>query len=150
MKRPLRAPALLAPALVFAASAHAGTLTVEITNVRNGAGMVHIDACTQAQFLKEDCHYDASVSARPGMVVLTIHDIPDGVYAFQAFHDENRNGKVDRGLFGIPKEGIAFSNDAPIHFGPPSWKDAHIAVSGTKTIRMKMRYLTGASGPAGN
>jgi uncharacterized protein (DUF2141 family) len=73
--------------------------------------------------------------------VLIVRDLPDGTYAVQGFHDENRNGKVDRGLFGIPKEGIAFSNDAPIHFGPPSWKDARIVVAGAQTIRMKMRYM---------
>jgi uncharacterized protein (DUF2141 family) len=153
MQRPphiLALPFLTLALLGGAAAAHAGTLTVEIFNVRNAAGVVHIDACTEAQFLKDTCHFDASVPARSGTVVLTIHDIPDGTYAIQAFHDENRNGKVDRGLFGIPKEGIGFSNDAPIHFGPPSWKDAHVAVAGTMKIRIKMRYMTGAPGPVGN
>ena len=40
-----------------------------------------------------------------------------GRYAVQAFLDENGNGEVDRALFGIPKEGVGFSNDAKIRLG---------------------------------
>jgi uncharacterized protein (DUF2141 family) len=74
--------------------------------------------------------------------------VPAGAYAVQAFHDENVNHKVDRGLFGIPKEGIGFSNDAPIHLSPPKWADAAFAFNGAgQTIQVKMRYMLGASGP---
>jgi uncharacterized protein (DUF2141 family) len=147
---PRAAILLLAPALLCAsAAAHAGTLTIDVDNVRNSAGMIHIDVCPEAKFLKDDCRLAASAPARAGTTVLTVRDVPDGVYAVQAFHDENGNGKVDRALFGIPKEGIAFSNDAPIHFGPPSWNDARMTISGSKTIRIKMRYMMGAHGPAG-
>ena len=73
---------------------------------------------------------------------------PAGHYAVQAFHDENANGKVDRALFGIPKEGIGFSNDAPIHLSPPKWADAVFAFDGgDQVIALKMRYMLGASGP---
>jgi len=47
-----------------------------------------------------------------------------GVYAVACFHDENGNGKLDTGLFGIPKEGTAASNDAKGTMGPPQFKDA--------------------------
>ena len=137
------------PALFAAASAHAGTLTIEITNVRNGNGVVHVDVCPQAKFLKDDCVHASSAAARAGTTIVTVPDVPDGTYAVQAFHDENRNGKVDRGLFGIPREGIGFSNDAPIHFGPPSWKDANFTMTGSRTIHIRMRYMSGGGGSSG-
>jgi uncharacterized protein (DUF2141 family) len=124
-------------------------LTIRITNIRNARGEVHAEVCPQATFLREDCHYAASAPARAGVVLLTVRGIPPGRYAIQAFHDENGNHRVDRALFGIPREGVAFSNDAPIRLGPPSWADAVFAVSGgEQTIQMKTRYFTGRSGPA--
>jgi uncharacterized protein (DUF2141 family) len=144
-----RAAALAAGvALATAAPALAGTLTVDVTNVRNAKGVVHIDVCPQAKFLKDDCPYAAEAPARPGLTTVVIHNLPAGTYALQAFHDENDNHKVDRALFGIPKEGIGFSNDAPIHLSPPKWKDAALAFNGgNRTTTLKMRYMLGASGP---
>jgi uncharacterized protein (DUF2141 family) len=110
---------------------------------------VHIDICPQAQFLKDDCPYAASAPARAGTTLVTVRDVPAGAYAAQVFHDENRNHKVDRALFGIPKEGVGFSNDAPIRLGPPKWQDARFAFNGgDQVITLKMRYMLGASGPA--
>lgn len=148
-----RAVALAGVALLCMAEAPppppGGTLTVRVTNVRNAKGDVHIDICPKAQFLKEDCPYAASSPAQVGVTMVTVHNVPPGTYAVQAFHDENLNHKVDRALFGIPKEGVGFSNDAPIHFSPPKWKDARFTVDGQdQTITLKMRYMLGASGPA--
>lgn len=134
--------------LCLATTAEAGTLSVRVTNVRNAKGVVHIDVCPETQFLKDECPYAASTPAIAGTTVVTVAGLPAGRYAVQAFHDENRNGKVDRALFGIPKEGIGFSNDAPIHMSPPKWKDAEFTFSGgTQAIELKMRYMMGPSGP---
>jgi uncharacterized protein (DUF2141 family) len=62
-----------------------------------------------------------------------------GVYAVACFHDENNNGKLDRGLFGIPKEGTVVSNHAHGFMGPPSFDSAKFAfagVAGELTLRM--------------
>jgi uncharacterized protein (DUF2141 family) len=134
--------------LCTAATVPTGSLTVRVTNVRNAKGDVHIDVCPQANFLKDDCQYAASAPAHIGATLVTVHGLPPGQYAVQAFHDENRNHKVDRALFGIPKEGIGFSNDAPIHLSPPKWEDARFAFNGgAEAITLKMRYMLGASGP---
>ena len=126
-----------------------GTLTVQIGNVRNSTGNVHVDICPQGQFLKDDCPYVGNAPAHAGVTTVVVHDLPPGQYAAQVFHDENRNKKVDRALFGIPKEGVGFSNDARISLGPPKWADAKFDFSGQpQTISLKMRYFLGPSGPA--
>jgi uncharacterized protein (DUF2141 family) len=45
-------------------------------------------------------------------------------YAVSVFHDENSNGKLDRNLLGIPREGVGASNNAVGHFGPLKFDDA--------------------------
>lgn len=144
LSRPLRA---LAPLLVVGA-APTGSLTVQITNVRNASGVVHVDLCPEAHFLKEDCPLSADAPARAGVTTVIVPGVPAGRYAAQVFHDENRNRKVDRALFGIPKEGIGFSRDAPIRMSPPKWQDAWFDFAGGRqAITLRMRYMLGVSGP---
>jgi uncharacterized protein (DUF2141 family) len=135
--------------LTAAAPVQTATLTVQINNVRNAKGIVHVDICPEKQFLGDDCVYVGDAQAHAGVVTVTVGNLPAGRYAAQVFHDENRNKKVDRALFGIPKEGIGFSNDARISLGPPKWADAKFDFSGQpQTISLKMRYFLGPSGPA--
>lgn len=47
-----------------------------------------------------------------------------GEYAIAVIYDENENGKLDTGLFRIPKEKIGFSNNAKGRFGPAKWGNA--------------------------
>ncbi|MFW2852626.1 DUF2141 domain-containing protein [Sphingomonas sp. TX0543] len=137
----------LAPAAASAPEGH-GTLTVDIGNVRVARGIVHVDVCPEATFLKEDCPWSGDAAARLGETRVSVRNLPAGRYAVQVFLDENGNRKVDRGLFGIPKEGIGFSNDARIRFGPPKFAEAAFTFDGTsKVIRLNLRYFTGPSGP---
>lgn len=134
--------------LALAAAPPGGTLTIAVDNVRNAAGRVHVDICPEAQFLKEDCPVSAEAVARPGETFVTVRGLPPGRYAVQAFHDENGNGHVDRGLLGIPKEGIGFSNDAPIRLGPPKFAAAAFDHgSAPQLIRLKLKYFIGKPGP---
>jgi uncharacterized protein (DUF2141 family) len=66
-------------------------------------------------------------------------DMPSGSYAIALFHDENSNGKVDTRL-GIPTEGVGFSNNPHLWFGPPSFAAARFALTdqqADQTIRLK-------------
>jgi len=116
-------PATVLPATVLPGAVRAADLVVAVTGVRNDKGNVHVDICTKETFLK-DCAWSGDAPARAGTTIVTVRNLPPGRYAAQAFHDENRNGKVDRGLFGIPKEGVGFSNDAKIRMAPPKFAEA--------------------------
>ncbi|WP_198411362.1 MipA/OmpV family protein [Marinimicrobium alkaliphilum] len=60
--------------------------------------------------------------------IFEIADLEPGDYALIVFHDENRNGVLDRNFVGIPREPIALSNNyAPR--GPPSFSRARISLS---------------------
>jgi uncharacterized protein (DUF2141 family) len=150
---PLRIAAVMMMAAVVGApaaarggaTATAGTLRVEVGNVRTAQGRVHIYVCTEAQFLKS-CPVKAEAPARAGMTVVTVSGLPAGRYAVQAFLDENGNGKLDRALFGVPKEGVGFSNDARIKLAPPKWSDAMFDATGAdQTIKFSLRYFIGGA-----
>jgi len=74
-------------------------------------------------------------------VQVVFEDLAPGTYAVSAFHDEDGDGRLKRGTFGIPKEGIAFSRDARNPVGPPKWKDAKFALPpGETVISCTVRY----------
>lgn len=134
--------------LAAALAQAAGSITFEVSNVRNARGKVLVAVCRQNQFLKTDCDYNGEAQARPGIVTVIVRDVPAGDYAAQVFHDENGNEETDQGFLGIPKEGVGFSRDARISFGPPRWRDAHFIHAGRPgTLRLRLRYMSGRSGP---
>lgn len=133
-------PALGAGTRLARAEGTGVTLRISVTNVRVAKGRVNVALCREAEFLK-DCAIVAEAPAVAGTTVITLHDVPPGDYAVQGTLDENGNGRVDRGLFGIPKEGVGFSNDAPIRLAPPKWKDACFRLDGDMAISFKLRYF---------
>ncbi len=123
----------------------AGAAAVQVTvhGVRNGHGRVLIALCTSAEFLRPHCTWQASAQAAAGTVTLRLDGVPPGTYAAQAFHDENGNGRLDRSLFGLPEEGMGFSRDAPMRFGPPRFEAAAFPVTASgAAIDFSLRYNT--------
>jgi uncharacterized protein (DUF2141 family) len=68
--------------------------------------------------------------------------VPPGAYAVAVVHDEKGTGKLERNIVGIPTNGVGVSNDAPAHFGPPSFANARFAYAGgEKNLVVHVRYL---------
>ena len=136
--------------LAETASGVGGTsIVIQIHNVRNNHGRVRVAICPQERFLADACPWHAAAPALSGTTTITVPDVPPGNYAVQAFQDENYNDRIDRGLFGIPKEGVGFSRDARILLGPPKWRDAMFSHDRTiQTIGFSLRYFVGPGSPA--
>lgn len=76
------------------------------------------------------------------VVRLDFGKVAPGRYAIALLHDENDNGKADRALSMIPKEGFGFSRDAPVRMGPPSFKQAAFDVTAAPVrSTIEMRYM---------
>lgn len=133
---------LLASTVPRRARAEPGVVEIEVAGVRNGHGHVLAALCDRREFLGKRCRLNGSAEARPGSVLVRITGVPPGTYAVQAWHDENDNGRIDRDMLGIPREGIGFSRDAPIRLGPPSFEDARFDVGddGGRTA-LRLRYF---------
>jgi uncharacterized protein (DUF2141 family) len=106
------------------ADAEKTTLYVTVSNVTNAQGHIRLAVCTRNTFLGKNCPYVVSAPARIGSVTLRVEGVEPGVYAVQAFHDEDDSGDIRLSLLGIPEEGVGFSNDAPIRIGAPSFSRA--------------------------
>ena len=140
----------LSAALLFAGAAAAqperahgqaarNELRIVIDDVTSDRGHVRVDVCTRSEFLK-DCRYSGAAPATPGVTVVVVRDLPPGVYAVQAYHDQNDNHDVDRDFLGIPREPVGFSNDAPVRLGPPSFKAAAFGYAGgEEAITLRLR-----------
>lgn len=125
----------------FAAAGGPATLVVAVDGVRSARGRVHVELCPEPVFLG-DCPLWAEAPATTGSTSVVFRNLPVGRYALQGYHDENANKSIDRGMFGVPKEGVGFSNDAPIGLGPPRFSRAAIELKpGDNATRFRLRYL---------
>lgn len=64
-----------------------------------------------------------------------------GVFALTAFHDEDGDGRLSRGMIGLPVEGYGFPHDPHLLFGPPRFDAVAIAFGpGVTPVPMTIRY----------
>ena len=128
--------------LMLPGTAHAARLDIELTGIENDHGMVRVAVCTPGTFATKHCPFAGAAPAKPGSVVVSVDGIPPGRYAVQAYHDEDGDGRLRRGLFGIPAEAIGFSRDARVRLGAPSFEDAAIDVTEPATAtRFRLRHV---------
>ncbi|HEY8091212.1 MAG TPA: DUF2141 domain-containing protein, partial [Polyangiaceae bacterium] len=137
MKRAHAAAVLGAMVLVASASQadppRTGVLTVRLTGLRSNSGQVGCTIYSSAAGFPTDS--SAALQRRwcpiaSAASTCAFDPIPAGKYAVACFHDENKNGKLDTGLFGVPTEGTVASNNAKGFMGPPSFDKAKFAFSG--------------------
>jgi len=121
------------------------TLTVEVENLRNSKGEVQFtlyntDGSIPDEHYKSYFKMDKS-RIENGKAEITFSNLPKGIYAVNILHDENKNGKIDKG-FILPKEGIGFSNYSSIGLtNRPNFKKASFELNQNKTIKVKVIYM---------
>lgn len=130
----VRSPLILVSALFASiASAHAGSLKVEIGNgIKPGEQVLLSVYDQEAQWLKQPVQKVEEAApadiGSAGTHTLLIDALAAGRYALVVYVDRNGNGKLDRGMFGKPTEPYGFSNGGG-SFGPPDFADAVIDVA---------------------
>ena len=128
MRRPFRGLALVLLVAALPAAGRAATVTVAIDDIRSDKGHLRIGVCQRSEFLSEYCRYHAVVPSRTGTVTATIPDVPPGTYAVAAFQDEDDTGHMRRNFLGVPKDGLGFSRNPKLGFGPPSWAQCALGI----------------------
>lgn len=131
--------------LLLPAATPTGDVAITASGIRSEKGVVR--ACMTADPVRfprctnDAASYRLSVPAN-GTVRLTFRNVTPGRYAIALLHDENANGKADRALSMIPKEGFGFSRDAPVKMGPPKFDAAAFKVTGGDVSQaIHMRYM---------
>ena len=124
--------------------AAAGELHIDITNMRSDKGMV-VACLTAAASTFPKCANDpAALRLKVPATAshLVFRGVKPGRYAVALLHDENGNGKADRAITMIPREGFGFSRDAKVRMGPPKFNDAVFVMPPRRqAMTIKMRYM---------
>ena len=121
------------------------SITVEVTGLRNSDGILQFALYNKNGSIPDE-HYRnyyrlLKTGITNGSAKITFQDIPAGLYAVNILHDENGNGKIDKG-FILPKEGIGFSNYESIGLRKkPSFEKASFMLQGDKSIMIKVIYM---------
>ncbi len=128
------------------AGAAQSNLTVVIKGIKNGNGQILVclfnradgfPSCESRRTFKR-----FGTKARAGALSFTLKQIPDGVYAISAAHDQNGDNKIERHfLFGYPTEGAGTSNYPTPPRGKPSFDKARFRLGGgASSIEIQMHY----------
>ena len=123
--------------------ADANEITVHVRDLRSPRGGVYVQVYNSAELFPEPEGGIAlsAVRANGNSVRVVFGDLAAGTYAVAAYHDENDNGQYDRSIIGLPVEGYAFSNNAPVFLSAPSFEDASFELPATGIeISISMRY----------
>ena len=125
---------LIAPSPALARQTPAATtctLIVHIDGFRNQKGDAGLSIFNSSDGWPENNDKALQHGPHPfsGAATTITLQVPPGRYALVALHDENSNHKLDKNMFGIPKEGFGFTNNPHVILSPPSFDTAAIPVA---------------------
>ena len=110
------------------------TVILKVTGLRSEKGQVRIAVFNSSEkWLGEEPVYSSTINVDGQSVTWKLNDVPHGDYGIAVFHDENKNGKMDKNFLGIPLEPYGFSNNVRVTFGPPNWDRSKFVVKGLTT-----------------
>jgi uncharacterized protein (DUF2141 family) len=126
MKHVLRQAVLLmlmVPILPAQEMPETGSLRVIVSGLRSNDGEIQIGLFNSAASYKgkSDRFRGSILPIADHRAEWLIEGIPFGEYAIKLFHDEDRDGKMDKNFIGIPSERFGFSNNPKISLGPPGF-----------------------------
>lgn len=125
--------ACLAASVIATEAASAFSLTVKVNSLRNSQGVIQFSLYNKDGTIPDEKyeHYfqQQTENIHNNSSSTTFHNLPSGQYAVNILHDENSNGKIEKG-FILPIEGVGFSNYTSIGLGNfPNFKDASFDLS---------------------
>lgn len=125
----------LLPAFAGSSPLCAQKLTVCVHNVKPVSGNLAVGVFNREAGFPDVYFKGASVKITDTVMSVTFTDLPKGKYAVGAYLDENKNGRVDKNMLGIPKEKYAFSNKA----NKPSYKESLFDFKEDLTIHVTLK-----------
>lgn len=129
--------------LLLGAAAPQASLHLTFEGLRSQKGSIRLCLWHDAAGYPDCAHGTGATkeSVSAANPVIDITGLPPGDYAVSAIHDENDNKKLDKSFIGMPTEGVAFSNNAKVSFGPPKFEKVRFHVEGETTQTLRMRYF---------
>jgi uncharacterized protein (DUF2141 family) len=124
------------------APAETFTLTVVVTGASQDGGRIGAALFASAEgFLKDDHAAQRFVRPRTAPVdSFVFHGLTAGTYAIAAFHDANGNGKIDKNLFGAPKESWGTSGEVRPKLRAPRFDEAGVEVAANTRVEIVVKH----------
>jgi len=121
-----------------------GTLAVTVTGFRNRKGLLLCSLFQTAEGFPDDAEKAYQRLRRKidgDSVEIVLEDVLPGEYAIAVLHDEDEDGAITRGFFGIPTEGAGASNNPRPRRGPPRYDEARFPYDGDKLeLEITLQY----------
>ncbi len=116
-------------------------LEVQIDGIPNTKGTIFIGLFnSSASFPVFGKQYKGVVVEHKGKSqTYRFKNLPKDSYALAIYHDENKNGKLDKNLFGAPTEAYGFSNNARETFSAPSFEAAKVVLDRDKKCQIRIK-----------
>ncbi len=121
------------------------SLTVEVKGLQNSKGIVQFALYNKDGTIPDEhykkCFKILKAKIQDGSSKVTFSNLSQGRYAVNILHDENENGKIDKG-FILPIEGIGFSNFQSIGLtNRPNFTKASFDLIKNINLNIKIIYL---------
>jgi uncharacterized protein (DUF2141 family) len=121
-----------------------GSLVVQIHGCRSADGHVRVYVFDRARGFP--AHQSSALRASIGEIQhgrseVRFEGLPLGVYAVAIHHDENDDGRMNRTVFRMPREGYGVSNNVVHRMRAPHFDEARFALdSGVHVVNIKVHY----------
>ncbi|MFK5913828.1 MAG: DUF2141 domain-containing protein [Woeseiaceae bacterium] len=130
---------------IYADNIETFSLTVKVEGLRNSEGMVQFALYNKDDSIPDEkykkYYKKQTVNINNGSSYTIFNDLPKGRYAVSVLHDENMDGKIDKG-FILPIEGIGFTNYTSIGLGNrPNFLKASFNIATNEIKFIKIIYF---------
>lgn len=136
---------LLLMLLSTLSTAEGFTIKVSVENLRNSKGVVQFalynkdGTIPDEKYQKQYRKHIEKISHNSAESIFT--GLPKGRYAINILHDENSNGRIDKGIL-LPTEGIGFSNyDTISIINKPNFTKASFELNSDTKRSIRVIYL---------
>jgi uncharacterized protein (DUF2141 family) len=131
--------------IVYPIVNEAHSLTIKVDKLQNSKGVVQFSIYNTENSIP-DMNFEKYL--KKGIAIIhdksanfTFENLPSGKYAINILHDENNNGKIDKG-FMFPIEGVGFSNINKLGLlDKPNFIKSSFELKSDSTLTIKIIYM---------
>jgi len=117
---------------------------VKITGIRSPKGKIILNVFKDNASYDDEKPYKTFTFDKTGITDGTLVlkcKLEPGIYGFTMVDDENGNGRIDKNLIRIPKEGFGFSNFFMEKMKKPTFDDFKVDLKSQSKIDIRVKYM---------
>lgn len=139
------ASAIICLVLLLSSSlARAQDIRVRITGIRSNKGNIILNVFKDQESYAKENPYKTIVLNKDNIDHGRLEGnfrIDPGTYGITLIDDENHNGKIDRNIIGLPREGFGFSNYIMEKMSRPKFTDFEVDLHIKQDFSIQLKYL---------